>query len=70
MPNTYTTVQGDMWDLIAYKQMGSEMYMHHLMSVNLRYREVTVFPAGVILTIPTISTPVGSKLPPWFQVSS
>ena len=40
MPNTYTTVQGDMWDLIAYQQMGNEMYMAILMAANIRYREV------------------------------
>ena len=68
MPNTYTTVQGDMWDLIAYQQMGNEMYMAILMAANIRYREVVVFPAGVQLTIPTVSTPVGSLLPPWKQV--
>jgi len=65
MPNNYTTVQGDMWDLIAYKQMGSEMYMDKLMAANLRYREVTIFPAGVTLAIPTVSTVVSSLLPPW-----
>jgi len=68
MPNTYRTVQGDMWDLIAYKQMGSEMYMNFLMAANLRYREIVIFPAGIILKIPTISIPVGSLLPPWKQV--
>lgn len=68
MPNAYTTVQGDMWDIIAYKQMGNEMYMNYLMAANLRYREVVIFPAGVMLTIPTVSTPVGSLLPPWKQV--
>lgn len=65
----YTTVQGDMWDLIAYKQMGSEMYMKYLMAANIRYREVVVFPAGAVLKIPTVSISVGSNLPPWKQVS-
>lgn len=70
MPNIYTTIQGDMWDLIAYKQLGNELYMNFLMAANIKYREVVVFPAGVQLTIPTISIPVGSLLPPWMQVSS
>lgn len=65
MANTYTTIQGDMWDLIAYQQMGSEMYMNTLMAANLRYREVVVFPAGVTLTLPTVTTVVNSLLPPW-----
>jgi hypothetical protein len=54
-----------MWDLIAYKQMGSEFYMSDLIQANILYREVVVFPAGVVLTIPTVSAPVGSLLPPW-----
>ncbi len=67
MPNTYMTIQGDMWDMIAYKQMGSEMYMNTLMASNIKYREVVIFPAGVALTIPTVATPVSSLLPPWMQ---
>ena len=67
MPNIYTTKQGDMWDLIAYNELGNELYMHYLIAANIKYREIVTFPAGITLTIPTISTPVGSSLPPWKQ---
>ncbi|MBP2654255.1 MAG: phage tail protein [Firmicutes bacterium] len=67
MSSTYKTKQGDMWDWIAYSQLGDELYMDDLIAENIKYREVVVFPAGVTLTIPTISTPVGSSLPPWKQ---
>ena len=31
---TYTTVQGDMWDMIAYKQLGSVALTDRLMWAN------------------------------------
>ena len=31
---TYTTVQGDTWDLIAYKILGAEHYMQQLIEAN------------------------------------
>lgn len=61
----YTTIQGDMWDLIAYQQMGSETYMDTLIAANILYREVVVFPAGVALVIPTVTATTSSLLPPW-----
>ena len=34
MSRIYTTVQGDMWDMIAYKEMGSVDYTDDLMNAN------------------------------------
>ena len=34
MPKTYTTVQGDMWDSIAYKQLGSTSHTDKLLNSN------------------------------------
>ena len=31
---TYRTVQGDMWDSIAFTQLGSEAYTDRLMNLN------------------------------------
>lgn len=67
MPKQYTTISGDMWDLIAFKTLGSEMYTHTLIENNLRYKHIMVFPAGVKLNIPKIETPSASGLPPWKQ---
>ena len=36
---TYTTKQGDMWDAIAYTQLGSVSYTDKLMNLNQQYRE-------------------------------
>ena len=62
---TYTTIQGDMWDGIAKKTLGSEYYMSNLIDTNPDYREIVVFPANITLNIPVIAAPVPQKLPPW-----
>lgn len=70
MSKTYTTVQGDMWDSIAYRQLGSESYADKLMRLNQQYLEYYIFPAGIVLTLPEIdAVSIGSTLPPWKQVS-
>lgn len=61
----YTTIQGDTWDMIAYKVYGNEYRMKELMACNLKYIDVAVFSAGINLITPTIENPVSSKLPPW-----
>jgi len=65
MPNIYTTTQGDMWDSIAYRQMGNEKYMHFLIEENSQYNQIVVFPANIKLTIPDVPVSVSTNLPPW-----
>ncbi len=65
MLKTYTTVQGDMWDSIAYKCYGDESGINVLMAVNETYVDTVVFPAGIVLTVPEYEKPVTSTLPPW-----
>ncbi len=65
MAKTYTTVQGDMWDSIAYTQMGDTAHTDKLMRANARYLGFYVFPAGIELTIPEADTPGGGDAPPW-----
>lgn len=62
---TYTTVQGDMWDSIAYKLYGTEQALNVLLDANQRYSAYVVFPAGITLIVPDYSVPVTSDLPPW-----
>lgn len=64
---TYTTKSGDMWDSIACAQLGSASYMDQLINANLRHKDIYLFPAGVVLTLPEVQTPVNSLLPPWKQ---
>lgn len=65
MPSTYTTVSGDIWDMIALGQMGGERYTSNLMEANPKYIETVVFSAGTVLTIPDIETPIPKNTPPW-----
>ena len=62
---TYTTIQGDMWDSIAYSQMGSTSYTGQLMALYQRYREYYTFPAGCVLTLPEAEDDLSDALPPW-----
>ncbi len=65
---TYTTVQGDMWDSIAYTQLGSEAYTDKLINLNQQYRKYYTLPAGIVLTLPDVVEAAGNALPPWKQV--
>ena len=67
MFNTYTTISGDTWDIIAYKVYHDEMYMDVLIKANLEYKDIYIFPAGVTLVIPEIDLEVSDTLPPWKQ---
>jgi phage tail protein X len=44
--STYTTIQGDTWDLIAYKLYGEEKYMKNLIEANWPLLDVLIFPSG------------------------
>lgn len=66
MPHkTYTTIQGDMWDLIAYKIYGKESYISKLLNANEHLREIVIFPAGVKIVCPETDAQTSSILPPW-----
>ena len=67
----YVTVQGDKWDLIAHKALGSSAWTDRLMTANLAYIGYYIFPAGVVLELPSVegAQPDESKLPPWKRVT-
>lgn len=69
MSKTYTTVQGDMWDSIAYSQLGDVAYTDDLMNANRDYLSYYTFPAGIVLTLPDVVETVSDALPPWKKVS-
>ena len=69
MSKTYTTVQGDKWDSIAHKLLGSTDHTDKLMNANPKFRDVYMFPSGVTLVIPEVSRSAGTDLPPWKKVS-
>lgn len=67
--DTYTTIQGDMWDSIANRQLGSAARVDALMRANRKYLGFYIFPAGIVLTLPEIpaDSAVPASLPPWKQ---
>ena len=65
MRKTYTTTQGDIWDLIAKRLYNDEASINVLLEANQRYADMVVFPAGVELDVPEYTAPLTSMLPPW-----
>ena len=53
---TYTTVQGDTWDIVARSLYGDETKAQHLMQerANILLLDYEVFPAGIVITAPDI----------------
>lgn len=65
---TYTTVQGDTFDSIAFKLFGDEKFIKELMEVNTDYLTTIIFSSGVVLNVPKInvtSNTSNAKIPPW-----
>ena len=70
MPKIYKTIQGDTWDIIAFKfypKLGGEKLCDKLMSANTQYINTVIFPAGCELVIPDIDIPKVNTLPPWMS---
>lgn len=66
----YKTVQGDMFDGIAFKTLGDEKYKDIIMRANPEHIGTYIFRGGVELTIPDVDTITSEDdLPPWKQVN-
>lgn len=65
MASTYTTVQGDTWDLIAYKLYGEEKYMKYLIEANWPLLDVLIFSSGMVLTVPDFPEEANGDAPFW-----
>ena len=66
MSDTYTTRQGDTWDLISFRLSGSVEQTVALMQANPKYSNIFVFSAGIVLDVPDFEAIVDqSTLPPW-----
>ena len=64
----YRTIQGDTWDLIAFRMyptIGGEKLMDILIEANPDYVNTVIFPANIVLSIPTVNIPVITSLPAW-----
>lgn len=67
MARTYTTIQGDTWDLIAYKLYGAEKYMRYLIEANWEHIDVLRFSSGTVLTVPDLPEETDEDAPFWRQ---
>lgn len=66
--NKYTTVQGDTWDLIAYKLWGSEYLLPLLYDANPLLADTLIFKAGIVLNVPEIENETDEvDRPEWFD---
>ena len=67
MARSYTTVQSDTWDAIAYRLWGEERHLDRLLNANREHADVLIFPAGVVLILPDTpeNTLKPKELPPW-----
>ena len=65
---TYETKSGDTFDIIAYEKFGNCKYAADLMNVNRDKLQYFIFPAGIELNLPEISTDeTNFKLPAWYS---
>lgn len=67
MGMTYTTIQGDTWDLISFKLFGSEKYMKNLIEANWPLLETLVFSSGTVITVPDLPEESDEDAPFWRQ---
>lgn len=63
--NSYTTIQGETWDLIAYRLWGSEYLLPLLLEANPKHREIVFFPGDVVLNVPVLDTAIYTQRPSW-----
>lgn len=64
--NTYTTIQGDTYDIVSFKLWGTEKLMHLLIEANSGYQDTIFFSAGTVLNVPDVEPPLEKgPVPPW-----
>lgn len=65
MDKEYITVQGDMWDSIAYRLYGHERHMGVLMRANPELLDIFIFSAGTVLSVPELEVKADAEKPAW-----
>lgn len=61
---SYTTIQGDTWDMIAKRVYDDESYTHLLMEANPQLLDYFVFSEGIVVTVPEKPEET-AELPDW-----
>lgn len=67
MAVTYTTIQGDRWDVISFRLFGSEFYTNDLFEANTDYADVAIFSAGIVLNVPDVVVEQAQLIAPWLR---
>ena len=62
---TYRPNRGETWDMVAYREMGSEYYMQDLMDVNPKYHGISIFEGTETLNIPYVGDEQSEYQAPW-----
>ena len=65
MATTYTTIQGDTWDMIAYRLFGDESQMKELVEANLQHIDTMIFRSGTVLSVPELRESRNGSVPFW-----
>ena len=65
---TARTIAGDFWDLLSFRQYGSEFYEDQLIEANPDLHLVVRFDAGKTINVPEVEPMPIAGLPPWRQV--
>lgn len=60
-----TTVQGDMFDMIALRELGDEHLSYRIMEENYGYHLIRIFSGGITLNIPAVTQVRRIQLTPW-----
>ena len=66
--DVYVTVEGDRWDLIAWRAYGDPHHYEPIIRANPEIGPVPLLPGGQRLRIPVVETPtqvLDHGLPPW-----
>ena len=62
---TYRPNRGETWDMVAYREMGSEYYMQDLMDANPKYHGISIVEGTEELDIPHIGDEDSEYQAPW-----
>ena len=62
---TYCPNRGETWDMIAFREMGSEYYMQDLMDANPKYHGISIFEGTETLDIPYVGEDESEYQAPW-----
>ena len=65
---TRRAIAGDFWDLLSFREYGSEFYENQLIEANPDLHLVVRFDAGVEYRVPEVELMPIAGLPPWRKV--